>query len=86
MGSGGSKGVITLATKKFRLTTFQSDSEGRFLFNTLQYGPNHFINTANLYSPNNHDNSNTFITSSLYEWDLFCVSQPNLHSPNNFFS
>ena len=86
IGTGGSKGVITIATNHFKLIAFKSDPEGRSLFSCLQFGPNHFINVANLYSPNNHELSKTFISNSLIEWDLFCQIQRDTNPPNSIFS
>ena len=75
MGSGGSRGVITLTTDKFKVKSFKSDLDGRFLFTTLQYGKNHFLHAANLYCPNNHDTSKLFLNETFREWDNYCLTQ-----------
>ena len=64
-GTGGSRGVITLSTKNFNIKSFKSDTEGRYLFTTIELGNSHLLYTANIYSPNNHDESKVFITEHL---------------------
>ena len=52
MGTGGSKGVITLCTKKLVVKSFEADPEGRYLFTTIDLGLNSFLHTMNIYAPN----------------------------------
>ena len=71
-GTGGSKGVITLCTRNFNTIAFKSDLEGRYLFTTVKLPDNRLINTANLYSPNDHTQSFQFISEVFNEWNGFC--------------
>ena len=82
MGTGGSRGVITLCTPRIITKSFKTDHEGRFLFTTVEIGKNRFINTANIYSPNDHDLSYQFITEVFNEWKRFClIATSNVTDP-----
>ena len=84
-GTGGSRGVITLSTKNFNIKSFKSDTEGRYLFTTIELGNSHLLYTANIYSPNNHDESKVFITETLRDWDHFCLHQNDqTHSHSSY--
>ena len=73
-GTGGSKGVITLCSSKLSTTCFKTDNEGRYLFTTIKLPNNRLINTANLYSPNDHNLSYQFISEVFEEWNRFCIN------------
>ena len=73
-GTGGSKGVITLCSRNLNTTCFKTDDEGRFLFTTVKLPNNRLINTANLYSPNDHNLSYQFISKVFNEWNTFCTN------------
>ena len=73
-GTGGSKGVITLCTRNLNTICFKTDEEGRFLFTTIKLPNNRLINTANLYSPNDHNLSYQFISETFNEWNDFCIN------------
>ena len=77
-GTGGSKGVITLCSSKLSTISFKTDEEGRFLFTTIMLPNNRLINTANLYSPNDHNLSYQFISQLFEEWNRFCVNSLTL--------
>ena len=72
-GTGGSRGVITLCTSKFKTISFKTDVEGRFLFTTIKLPDNRLINTINLYSPNDHNQSFQFITEVFNEWNSYYI-------------
>ena len=86
MGSSGSKGVITLTTKNLKVTSFKSDTEGRYLFTTIQVSKNHVISTANIYSPNDFNISKQFISNTFNDWDQFQLLQRNSLPPTCKFS
>ena len=86
IGSGGSRGVITLCTENFKVEAFKADSEGRYLFTTIKVNDNYFINSANFYSPNNHDISKQFILDSFRDWEHFCSAQADLLPSYSMFS
>ena len=73
-GTGGSKGVITLCSRNLNTTCFKTDEEGRFLFTTIKLPNNRLINTANLYSPNDHNLSYQFISETFNKWNEFCTN------------
>ena len=64
VGTGGSRGVITLTTSDIVVKSFESDPEGRYIFTTIYLGKEYYINTANIYSPNNHGQAKNFKTLS----------------------
>ena len=72
-GTGGSRGVITLCTRKFNTISFKTDEQGRFLFTTIKLPDNRLVNTVNLYSPNDHNQSFQFISEVFSEWNGFCI-------------
>ena len=78
MGNGGSRGVITLCTENLKVEAFRADFEGRYLFTTVKIANNHFINTANFYSPNNHESSKEFIINSFKDWDQYRSAQTDI--------
>ena len=77
-GSGGSRGVITLTTSDIKVVNFLTDSEGRYLFTTVEAGDGNIIYTANIYSPNNHSTAKTFYENLFHKWDGFCEEQAQL--------
>ena len=77
-GTGGSKGVITLCSSKLSTTCFKTDDEGRYLFTTIKLPNNRLINTANLYSPNDHNLSYQFISEVFEDWNRFCINSLTL--------
>ena len=86
MGSGGSRGVITLCTKDLSVLAFEADNEGRALFTLINCGNNNFFSAANIYSPNDHTVSRQFISNTACKWDSFtlkCLS--NLQNQVNCF-
>ena len=70
-GSGGSKGIITLCTGDISLINFESDDGGRYLFTTFEISKNSYVNTLNLYAPNNHVISKQFFKNVLTKWDSY---------------
>ena len=72
-GTGGSRGVITLCTRNLNTISFKTDVEGRYLFTTIKLPDNRLINTVNLYSPNDHNESFQFISEIFNEWNGFCI-------------
>ena len=79
-GTGGSRGVITLSTKNLKVISFQSDSEGRFLFKSIDMGNNRLCHTANIYSPNNHTAARKFYENLFKQWDEYYER----HASNNY--
>ena len=73
MGSGGSRGVITLCTKDLSVPAYEADSEGRALFTLIDCGNNNFFSAANIYSPNDHTASKQFINNTACKWDSFTL-------------
>ena len=71
--NGGSKGVITLCSSKINTIRFKTDDEGRYLFTTIKLPNNRLINSANLYSPNDHNLSYQFISKVFEDWNHFCI-------------
>ena len=74
IGTGGSRGVITLCTQNLKTTSFCADHNGRYVFTTVELGKEKIVNTANIYSPNNHDDSYRFIDNTLKDWNMYCES------------
>ena len=77
-GTGGSRGVITLCSSNFATVSFKSDTEGRFLFTTIKLPNDRLINSANIYSPNDHIISYQFISEVFEEWNDFCTNSLSL--------
>ena len=73
-GNGGSRGVIMLCSNSLVTVSFKTDNEGRFLFTTIKLPNDRLINTANLYSPNDHNLSYQFISDVFDEWNGFCTN------------
>ena len=72
VGTGGSRGVITLTTSDIVVKSFESDLEGRYIFTTIYLGKEYYINTANIYSPNNHGQAKNFYNTLFNNWDEYC--------------
>ena len=72
VGTGGSRGVITLTTSDIVVKSFESDPEGRYIFTTIYLGKEYYINTANIYSPNNHGQAKNFYNTLFNNWDEYC--------------
>ena len=53
--------------------SFKTDEQGRFLFTTIKLPDNRLVNTVNLYSPNDHNQSFQFISEIFDEWNGFCI-------------
>ena len=86
MGTGGSRGVITLGTSELRTTAFKADNDGRYLFTTTKIGDDKYLYSANLYSPNDHIISKAFFHSNVDDWESFCQEQSiNLPQNHNLF-
>ena len=86
MGTGGSRGVITLCTKDISVIAFESDDDGRSIFTFLNIGNNNYISTANVYSPNDHVISKQFIQNTTTRWDRFTAScSDNTNGISNCF-
>ena len=86
MGTGGSRGVITLCTKDISVLAFESDNDGRSIFTFLNIGNNNYISTANVYSPNDHVISKQFIQNTTTRWDRFTAScSDNTNGISNCF-
>ena len=85
-GTGGSKGVITLCSSKINTICFKTDDEGRYLFTTVKLPDNRLINTANLYSPNDHNLSYQFISEVFEEWNRFCINSLTFTTDPNYTS
>ena len=73
-GTGGSRGVITLCSSNFVTVSFKTDDEGRYLFTSIKLPNDRIINTANLYSPNDHTVSYQFISRVFSDWNSFCIN------------
>ena len=73
-GTGGSRGVITLCSSNFVTASFKTDDEGRYLFTSIKLPNDRIINTANLYSPNDHTVSYQFISRVFSDWNSFCTN------------
>ena len=86
MGTGGSRGLITLCTKDISVIAFESDDDGRSIFTFLNIGNNNYISTANVYSPNDHVISKQFIQNTTTRWDRFTAScSDNTNGISNCF-
>ena len=86
VGSGVSKGVITLLTKDLSTVAFKADLEGRYLITTINLGHNYYIHTMNVYAPNNHVISKQFFKCSFEAWDSYLNAQSALLPLNHLSS
>ena len=50
------------------------------MITTFRLGHNKVCHTANIYSPNNHNNAKTFFNTFFKEWDEYLIT--NLHKIN----
>ena len=82
-GTGGSKGVVTLSTDNLEVLSFESDTEGKFLFTTLRVGSNGICHTANIYAPNNHNSSKNFFNNAFQQWDQYIDQYAHDFGSNN---
>ena len=83
MGTGGSRGVITLCTPEAITLDFKADSDGRYLFTATKIGDSKYLYTANLYSPNEHNASKTFFSNTINDWESFCCEHSSTLSFNH---
>ena len=75
MGTGGSRGVITLCTLEAVTIAFKADTEGRYVFTNTKIGDNKYLYSTNLYSPNDHKATKTFFSNAINEWENFYQEQ-----------
>ena len=85
-GTGGSRGVITLCSRNLITLSFKTDEEGRYLFTTIKLPDDRLINTANLYSPNDHNVSYHFISKVFSEWNAYCSNSLTFTTTPSFTS